>query len=228
MGYSAGLYHQRMLLEVIAQTLEDARAAEQGGAGRLELCSRLDLAGLTPALELVEAVARSVRIPVRVMVRTNDAFQATEEDIAEMQRQVRAMSHLRIDGLICGFLDEHGGLDFAALERVMQAAPADWGLTLHRAFDYANGSREEKLAAVREWVRADRFLTGVRAMAPAIPLMVAGGGITLENLPQWIAETGCREYHVGRAARTPEEVNAPVDVNKVRALRAALNLELGT
>ncbi len=219
---------ERLLLEVIAQTLEDALAAEAGGADRLELCSRLDFAGLTPPLDVVEAVTGGVRIPVRVMVRTNSGFQATAGEIAQMQRQLRAMSGLRIDGLICGFLDANGALDFASLDLVVQAAPADWGLTLHRVFDYAAGTLEERLAAVRAYGRADRILTGARMKAPAAPIMVAGGGLTLENLPEWIAETGCQEYHVGRAARSPEEVNAPVDVNKVSALRAVLNLELGT
>lgn len=61
------------LLEVIACSLEDALAAEAGGAQRLELCSRLDLDGLTPPRSMVEAVVKAVSIPVRVMIRGNVA-----------------------------------------------------------------------------------------------------------------------------------------------------------
>ena len=64
-----------MLLEIIAETVEDAREAEQGGAGRIELVRDLDRGGLTPP-PLIEAVLKAVRIPVRVMVRESESFEA--------------------------------------------------------------------------------------------------------------------------------------------------------
>ena len=37
-----------MLVEACVETLEEALQAEKNGAHRIELCSRLDLDGLTP------------------------------------------------------------------------------------------------------------------------------------------------------------------------------------
>jgi copper homeostasis protein len=58
-----------MVIEVIAQSVADAVAAESGGADRLELVRELERDGLTPPPELVRAVREAVRIPVYVMVR---------------------------------------------------------------------------------------------------------------------------------------------------------------
>ena len=56
-------------LEVIACTLEDALAAEEGGATRLEITVDLDQAGLTPPVDLVEKIIRHTKLAARVMVR---------------------------------------------------------------------------------------------------------------------------------------------------------------
>jgi copper homeostasis protein len=208
-------------LEVIACSLEDAIAAETGGADRLEVCSRLDLSGLTPPRDLVAEIVRAVRIPVRVMIRAEDSFRAAGVE----QDQAAAMAGLPIEGIVCGFLDEAGRLDFAALDRVLHAAPSHWKLTLHRCFDAAIGAVEEKFAAVRRHGRADRILSS----SPASSLVgdrlqfILGGGLTRENLPRHVRESGCREFHVGRAARTPPQTTAPVSVERVRELRALLS-----
>ena len=61
-------------VEVIAQSVADAVAAEAGGADRLELVRDLDQDGLTPPPELVRAVVAAVRIPVYAMLRPWNRF----------------------------------------------------------------------------------------------------------------------------------------------------------
>ena len=43
-----------LILESCVETYEEAIKVERGGANRIELCSRLDLGGLTPSKELVK------------------------------------------------------------------------------------------------------------------------------------------------------------------------------
>lgn len=57
------------LLEVIATTVSDARAAERGGADRLELITAIGEGGLTPSIGLIESVVEAVRISVNMIVR---------------------------------------------------------------------------------------------------------------------------------------------------------------
>ena len=55
--------------EVCVDSLEDAINAEKNGANRIELCSRLDLDGLTPSRELIKETFYALKIPIRVMIR---------------------------------------------------------------------------------------------------------------------------------------------------------------
>ncbi len=45
---------EKLLLEACVESLNEAILAEKLGAHRLELCSRLDLDGLTPDYNLIE------------------------------------------------------------------------------------------------------------------------------------------------------------------------------
>lgn len=201
---------------MICCSLDDAIAARDGGADRLEICSHLDKQGLTPPVELVAQICKVVQIPVRVMIRVRDGFGAIVDDPVRMEEQVRQMSHLPLDGIIFGQHDREGRLDFAGMDRVLRSAPANWGWTLHRAFDYAAGTAEDKLAAVANHGRADRILTADawRLKPPPGLQFIAGGGLNLSNLHEYI-DSPCREFHFGRAVRTPEETGAPVDRAKV-------------
>jgi copper homeostasis protein len=219
------------VLEIICCSLEDAIAARDGGADRLELCAHLDLQGLTPPLDLVEQIVRAVAVPVRVMIRLNDRFTATESELSAMERQVAAFAALPLDGLIFGLHDNTGRLDFAAMDRVLRHAPAQWGWTLHRAFDFAAGDAAEKLDAVTRHGRADRILSADSwRLAPPPGLQfdfrfIAGGGLDATNLHNYL-DSPCREFHFGRAARRTPDPLAPVDARRVGELRKILDRRL--
>ncbi len=86
------------LLEVIATTVADARAAERRGADRIELISAMGEGGLTPSLGLIETVTEAVAIPVNVVVRPHSrSFVYDADDYAVMLRNVRAID--AADGL---------------------------------------------------------------------------------------------------------------------------------
>ena len=208
----------KRVLEVICCSLDDAIAARDGGADRLEVCSRLDLQGLTPAVEMVESIVHAVRIPVRVMIRGGDGFMEAGEASA-----IQEMSKLPLDGIVFGLLDTAGRLDFPAMDRVLRHAAPAWGWTLHRAFDFAVGTVEEKLAAVAQHQRADRILTATAWKLPPPPGLqfIAGGGLDTGNLQEYL-DSPCREFHFGRAARTPATTTAPVDAQRVRELARIL------
>ncbi len=64
----------KIILEVIACTVEDAIEAERGGANRLEIVSRLETGGLTPAPDLVRKIKANVSLPLRVMLRESEGY----------------------------------------------------------------------------------------------------------------------------------------------------------
>ena len=106
----------RPLLEVIACTVDDAVAAERGGADRIELVRALGRGGLTPDMALTAAVVDAVRIPVRVMIREDEPFVVSDPEVSQALCDVAGwMSGLAIDGLVLGFLDANGSVDEALL-----------------------------------------------------------------------------------------------------------------
>ena len=71
-----------MTLEVCCGNLESVHAAVKGGAPRIELCSRLDLDGLTPLWEELEAARRlypSLKIHALIRPREGDFCYCPEE-----------------------------------------------------------------------------------------------------------------------------------------------------
>ena len=58
-----------VLFESCIDSLDAARASALGGAGRVELCARLDVGGTTPDAALIERCVTSIAIPVWVMIR---------------------------------------------------------------------------------------------------------------------------------------------------------------
>ena len=59
----------QIIKEVCVDSYEDAASVESNGADRIELCSRLDLDGITPSNDLLLRVHPDLKIPIRVMVR---------------------------------------------------------------------------------------------------------------------------------------------------------------
>src|SRR5262249_12509699 len=106
-------------LEIIAASLEDARAAYAGGATRLEVVFRLDTGGLTPAIELAAQIAQSVPIPARIMLRENEGFEITgAEELERLKSKARALAELNVDGLVVGFT-KNGRLDAETLRQII-------------------------------------------------------------------------------------------------------------
>ncbi len=224
------------MLEVIACSLADAMAAEQGGADRIELITRFDVGGLTPSLGLVRDVLRYVKIPVRVMLRESEDFNVTDE--AERQRLceiARQLAALPLDGIVCGFL-KGDAIDHDLLWRVLAAA-TPLKVTFHRAFEELS----DPLGAIRElkqYPQIDTILTsggqgsegekvaalGVceRFARPEIKIL-AGGGMTADMIQKLRLHTHLTDFHLGTFVREPQTIHGQVSAARVREILALLS-----
>jgi copper homeostasis protein len=100
---------RRVLLEVAAASVEDALAAQEGGADRLELNAALALGGLTPSLGTLIEVKSAVSLPVLVMVRPRPGgFAYSEADLQVMRRDVDLALEHGADGIVFGVLTADG------------------------------------------------------------------------------------------------------------------------
>ena len=74
----------RSKLEVCIDSISGLEACINGKADRIELCSSLELGGLTPSDELMK-LASEVNIPCRVMIRPKKgSFEYSSRDLHQM------------------------------------------------------------------------------------------------------------------------------------------------
>jgi copper homeostasis protein len=220
-----------ILLEVIVQTVADARAAADGGADRLEVVRAIRDGGLTPAPSLVEAIATATSLPLRVMIRENAGYESSPVERRLLQQAASDIASIGVHGLVAGFA-RGGDLLLDDLSVVLDAAPRV-PVTFHRAFDTLAdpGGAVDVLGQIQA---IDRILTSggdgtarercarlreLSARAAGRLVFVAGGGVD-EAAFAMFARDGCvREIHVGRAARDGIDPDGPVAAARVRRLR---------
>lgn len=123
-----------MLVEVCANSLASALAAEAGGADRIELCSELAVGGVTPSAGMLQAVRRKVHLPIHVLVRPRSGdFWYSDAEFDLLLLDIAHCNAMGFEGIVCGCLLPDGRLDQERTARLRDAIPGHF--TFHRAFD---------------------------------------------------------------------------------------------
>jgi copper homeostasis protein len=149
--------HRRILLEVPIASVEDAIAAQAGGAARLELNAAFALGGLTPSLGMFLEVKRAVALPVVVVLRPlPGGFAYSDADFNVMRRDLDLFLAHGADAVMFGVLHDDGTID----ERRCQILRSQFG-TVHAVFHRAFDVTPEPFAALEQLIalRFRRVLT---------------------------------------------------------------------
>lgn len=124
-----------ILLEVAIASVEDAIAAEQGGANRVELNSALPLGGLTPSLGTYLEVREAIQLPIIVMIRPRSSgFAYSDADFNVMLRDVEIFQSHGVDGIAVGVLNDDATIDVSRCRELINRT-AGLELVFHRALD---------------------------------------------------------------------------------------------
>ena len=135
------------VLEICVDSLASARAAIQGGADRIELCSALLAGGLTPFEALLEQIKAESDIPVRCLMRHRPGdFLYGKEELELLRMQIRQLKAAGADGFVIGCLTAEGDLDLEAMKPLVEAC-GDQGITLHRCIDVSRDVEKTYLDA---------------------------------------------------------------------------------
>ncbi|MFK0004164.1 copper homeostasis protein CutC [Paenarthrobacter sp. NPDC090522] len=191
-----------MKLEIAVTSAAGAGTSAAEGADRIELCSGLELGGLTPSQGLLESSMEHVdgRLGIHALVRCRPGdFHYSASEVDTMVHEVRHLLALGADGVVVGALTRDDEVDVPVTARLVDVARQtnpEAGITYHRAIDQSR----DPLRALEQLLELGftRVLTSgheptageglptlaqlVERSAGAIEIM-AGGGLKLSDIP---------------------------------------------
>lgn len=205
----------KRVLEVCTGNIESVVAAAKAGAERIELCSALEVGGVTPSLGMMLWTHSNIpELKVQLLIRSRGGnFVYDKADLETMLIDIRnALPY--VNGIVCGALTKEGDIDIEAL-RLMMAAANGMPVTFHRAFDRCRDPKK----ALEQLIDTGctRILTSGHepSAEKGIPLLrelieqagdriiiMPGGGVTTNNARLIVDQTGCKEIHGSFSAGT--------------------------
>ncbi len=197
-----------ILLEAAVESLDDALAAIDGGADRLELCGDLKVGGVTPTDDLIATVLDRVDVPVFTMIRPRGgSFTYTATELKTMLASIDRARDLGVDGVVFGCLDSRSRLDRTMTETLV-AASGGLEITFHRAFDRIVDQPETLEVLIDLGVHrvltsggAPDALAGADVLRDLVDragediIILAGGGVRPRTVRDIVEESGVCEVH---------------------------------
>ncbi|KAJ7560015.1 hypothetical protein O6H91_04G110900 [Diphasiastrum complanatum] len=212
------------LFEACVDSLFSALQAQQGGAGRLELCSNLLEGGMTPSYGLIKAVKEQVQIPVHVLIRPRAGdFCYTDLEIKVMQEDIEAVGRLGVEGVVLGILNIEGHIHTQRVhmvflliftgfllmkEMAVRCERLGLSLTFHRAFDCTADAIQAletlidlQIPRVLTSGQHETVIEGIQVLQELVELakgrisILPGGGITESNAAKVVSILGVGELH---------------------------------
>lgn len=126
----------RPIIEICVDSLEHALTAQELRADRIELCSNLDVGGVTPSAGLIHEACAKLDIPVFVMIRPRSGnFIYNQDELAVMRADIEQAKVLGAAGVVFGVLNQDRSINAEITQELIQLA-RPLKVTFHRAFDY--------------------------------------------------------------------------------------------
>lgn len=204
----------RIELEICCGSVDDAVAAEKGGANRVEFCSALFLGGLTPSVGAILEAKSRLTIPVMAMIRPRSSgFCYSSIDMDVMVRDTESAVKAGADGIVFGILKEDGTVDIERCRRIRDLA-GDRQVVFHRAIDVT----PDPFRALDELIdmgitrvltsgQQSTALEGAELIKKLIDYsrgrveILPGGGIRVQTVKELVEKTGAMQVHM-TASRT--------------------------
>jgi copper homeostasis protein len=203
----------KVTVEVVCCSVEDHDVAIRAGAERIELCSAIELGGLTPSAGLQRACAEmDGRLPLISMLRPRAGnFCYSEAELAVMIADKSSLDDS--NGYALGILDGANCIDAEGCKLVLKELGSSWSIkcdvVFHRAFDSVSDQFRaldvlidlgftRVMTSGRQRTAAEGIDTIKRLVdhaAGRIEIMPAGG-IRASNVKSVIS-AGCQSIHLG-------------------------------
>lgn len=195
-------------MEVCANSLSSALAAQEGGAVRVEFCDNLHEGGTTPSYAQLKLAKELLHILVYPIIRPRGGdFLYSDLEFRLMKEDIKMCKSLNCDGVVIGILKTDGSIDKERCAELIELA-RPMKVTFHRAFDMCN-DLEKALEELIE-LGCERVLTsggaasaikgaeklkGLITQAAGRISIMPGAGVKTENIAEIIRITGAKEFH---------------------------------
>ena len=214
---------ERMIIEICANSFASAKAAQQAGAHRVELCTQLSVGGLTPSYGCIEKAVQELDIAVHVLIRPRAGnFTYTHQELDIIKRDIVFCNSIGCQGVVCGVLNNHNQIDLQVTQELI-AASKNMEFTFHRAFDvvvnpYKALEDLEALGVTRilssgqqqKAIDGIQLLKELKNKAQTLQIM-PGSSIDTTNVMSF-KEAGFEMVHFSALKNTPR-VESPLAVN---------------
>ena len=198
-----------IIKEACVETFEEAILAEKKGADRVELCSRMDLDGLTPERKIIEKVLGALSIPIKIMIRPRTGnFSYNEQELNRMKEDILFCKDLNVQGVVFGILDQNKTIDMENMKYLCDTAD-NLEITFHKAIDQTDSIIYEidrlsaigSLSSILTSGGAHNAHAGSRLLKKAVEkyediiTIIPAGSITKNNIHELHQIIGAKEYH---------------------------------
>ena len=213
---------ERMIIEICANSFASAKAAQQAGAHRIELCTQLSVGGLTPSYGCIEKAVQELDIAVHVLIRPRAGnFTYTHQELDIIKRDIVFCNSIGCQGVVCGVLNNHNQIDLQATQELIETSK-NMEFTFHRAFDVVVNPYKalvdlEALGVTRmlssgqqqKAIDGIQLLKELKNKAQTLQIM-PGSGIDATNIMSF-KEAGFEMVHFSALINTPR-VESPLAV----------------
>jgi len=208
-------------LEVCANSLTSAIAAQEGGAIRIELCDNLHEGGTTPSYGQILMARKLLKIKIYPLIRPRGGdFLYTDLEYEIMKTDISYCIGARCHGIVIGILNTDGTIDKRrCAELVTMAKQKGLGVTFHRAFDMCadlNQALEDIIELGFERVLTSggksTAMEGANVIAHLVEkaagriTIMPGGGVNEKNVADLIYFTKAAEIHSSAKALVKSEM----------------------
>jgi len=231
---------EEFMVEVCANGVESCLAAQQGGADRVELCAGIPEGGTTPSygeIKVARRVLTTTRLHVIIRPRGGD-FLYSNLEVERMAADIAVCRDLGVDGVVFGCLKADGTIDVEKNRYLMECSQG-MSVTMHRAFDRAADPEQalEQIIALGfnriltsgqqpKAIQGVDLLARLNRQAAGRIILMAGSGVTEQNIKEIRDVTGLNEFHFSGRESVPsamQYVNPNLYMGRPGANEASLD-----
>jgi copper homeostasis protein len=211
-------------LEICAQSLTSALAAQAGGAHRIELCSALEVGGLTPSYATLIETRKQLNIEICVLIRPRAGdFFYSDLEFDLMKKDILFCKQQGVEGIVVGVLNQNRTFDLKKMDILAQLSyPMD--IICHRAFDQTPDPFEaldqlQNLGFQRiltsgqsqNAIDGKEILRGLVEAAQSKIEIMPGAGVNPSNIQELINYTKATTIHTSAKAKIKSSIQDKTD-----------------